>query len=192
MHRLDDAASPDRLDSTDVTVAIVDWPDERERAAALTHAGTPKLLLVAEGVSPPDDWDGLTDWIRLPADPQDIWARVAALQRRARRRPPPRLDEFGVVWRGRHWVALAPVEARVVAPLLERPGEVFSRRQLARLVWPEGVSNDRVVDSYVKRLRRRISPVGLSIHTVRQRGYFLAIDADLVVSVTDDAERIRS
>ncbi|MET0276415.1 MAG: helix-turn-helix domain-containing protein, partial [Acidimicrobiia bacterium] len=49
-------------------------------------------------------------------------------------------------------------------------------RQLARSVWPDGVGNDRVVDTYVRRLRLRIPAVGLSIHTVRQRGYFLAIE----------------
>lgn len=175
MSRIDTDRVSD-LGSADATVAMLHWPDDGERAETLTRAGAPVLLLVAEGVSPPDDWDGLTDWIRLPADPEDIWTRVIALQRRARRRPAPRLDDFGVIWHGRAWVALSPVEARLVAPMLERPGEVLSRRQLARAVWPDGVGNDRVVDTYVRRLRQRIPAVGLSIHTVRQRGYFLAIE----------------
>lgn len=177
MHRIHDAALPDRLGSNDVMVAILNWPEDQRRVAELVLAGKPRLLLVAADASPPDDWDGLTDWIRLPADYEDIRLRAAVLQRRVQRRPHPRLDDFGVVWRGDLWVALSPLEARLLTPLLERPCSVFSRRRLARDVWPDGVSTDRVVDSYVKRLRQRIPPLGLEIHTVRQRGYFLAVDS---------------
>ena len=51
--------------------------------------GTPRLLLVAAEAEPPLDWDGLTDWVRLPVADRDLCARVAALQRQASSAPPP-------------------------------------------------------------------------------------------------------
>jgi hypothetical protein len=177
MHRINDAALPDRLGAGDATVAIVNWPQDRELVADLARKGTPKLLLVAAEANPPDDWDRLTDWIRLPAGYDDIRMRAAVLQRRAQRRPHPSIDDFGVVWRGDSWVALSPVEARLLSPLLASPGRVMSRRNLVGAAWPDGIASERVVDSYVKRLRHRIPPLGLAIHTVRQRGYFLAVDS---------------
>ena len=177
MERIDDATLPNRFAPGDVHVAILYWPEEHALATDLSHAGAPKLLLVAPSAPPPGDWDVLTDWIRLPAEPREIQIRAEVLRRRAHRRPHPHLDDSDLAWRGDVWVALSPVEARLLAPLLERPGRVFSRRQLSQIVWPDGISSDRAVDSYVRRLRRRIPELGLAIHTVHKRGYFLAVTA---------------
>jgi DNA-binding response OmpR family regulator len=94
-----------------------------------------------------------------------------------RRLPLPRLDEYGVLWRDPSWVSLSPIEGQILATLLEKPGVVCSRETLARNAWPDGVQSCRSVDMCVKRLRRRIEPLGLAIRTVRQRGYFLELDA---------------
>jgi hypothetical protein len=40
------------------------------------------LLLVDGAADPPEHWDRLTDWIRLPADERDIEARLITLRRR--------------------------------------------------------------------------------------------------------------
>jgi two-component system, OmpR family, response regulator len=163
----------------DFGVAVLYWPDERSRDDELGRAGVPRLLLVAPDAPPPLDWDRLVDWIRLPAENYDVWARVAMLQRRTTRRPPPRLDEYDVLWRGRDWVGLSRIEALIMRLLMERPGTVSSRRTIGAAGWPDGVPPDRAVDRHVNRLRRRIEPLDLVIHTVRQRGHFLeVVDCD--------------
>jgi DNA-binding winged helix-turn-helix (wHTH) protein len=73
-------------------------------------------------------------------------------------------------------VSLAPIEARILTVLLEKPDCVFSRERLERSAWPDRVTNAHALTAYIKRLRRRIEPLGLAIRTVRQRGYFLEID----------------
>jgi Transcriptional regulatory protein, C terminal len=159
-----------------VPVEIVRWPEELDRDSELAREGRLRLLLVAPGAAPPSEWDTDTDWIRLPAIDEDIWSRVAGLRRRVQQLPLPRLDEYGVLWRDPSWVCLSPTEARLFELLLEKPGRVCSREGLARSGWPEGLANERSVDVYIKRMRRRIAPLGLAIRTVRQRGYFLELE----------------
>ncbi len=121
-----------------VPVAILRWPEEVDRDRVLAREGRLRLLLVAAGAAAPSEWDAFTDWIRLPAADEDIWNRVAGLQRRVRRVPFPRLDEYGVLWRDSEWVCLSPLEARLFAVLLEKPGNVCSRQSLSRSAWPDG------------------------------------------------------
>ncbi len=74
-------------------------------------------------------------------------------------------------------MSLAPTEARLFAALLRHPRAVVNRHALASAGWPDRTNAERNVDLYIKRLRRRISPLGLTICTVRQRGYFLEIES---------------
>jgi hypothetical protein len=158
-----------------VPVEILRWPEERERDAVLASEGRLRLLLVDPYATPPARWDPSMDWIRLPAPDEDVWRRVAALQGR-QRRVPPRLDEYGLLWRDRTWVSLSRVEALVFGVLLERHGRVCSRERLARTAWPDGGATEHALNAYIKRIRRRIEPLGLAVHTVRRRGYFLELD----------------
>lgn len=155
-------------------VAILSWPEEAALAAQLARQGLPRLLLVAPDASPPSDWDQLTDWVRLPADQRDIEARAAALRRHAPPETLPTLDEFDVVRRGARWIALAPIEARILEILLEHCGSVVSRRQLHG-AWPDRSPGTRAVDARLTQLRARIAGLGLHIHTVRSRGLFLEV-----------------
>jgi DNA-binding response OmpR family regulator len=88
----------------------------------------------------------------------------------------PVLDEYDVLWRGSAWARLSPTESRILAFFLAHPIRVASRRQLGSAGWPDGVPNERSVDSFIKSLRRRIAPLGLRIHTVRRHGYLFQID----------------
>lgn len=155
-------------------VEIVSWPDERDREAALAREGRLRLLLVGAQATAPAQWDPCMDWIRLPATDDDVWSRVAALQLRGQDAPAPRLDDYGVLWRDPSWVGLAPMEARIMAALLEKPGRVCSRGRLAG-AWRDRPASDHALNTHVGRLRRRIEPLDLAIHTVRRRGYFLEI-----------------
>lgn len=134
-----------------------------------------RLLLVEGEVPPPTLVDDLEDWIRVPAGEDDLRARVDGLRRRVEGRatPLPDLDEDGVLRVGPLWVSLPPVEARLMAALLDRYGAVVSRDALARSGWPSGAPGRNALDVHMLRLRRRLDPLDLAIRTVRSRGYLL-------------------
>ena len=156
-------------------VVVVRWPAEAERREQLAQEHVPRLLLVDEGTSPPDPGDCLEDWTRAPVDEVDLRARLVALDTRARNHGghAPVLDEEGVLHNGDSWVALPPVEHRLMTALLDRSGAVVTRDALARAGWPEGAPGRNALDVHVLRLRRRLAPLGLVIQTVRSRGYLL-------------------
>lgn len=152
-------------------VELVYWPAERDRRAELREQSTPRVLLVAEDEPAPITPDPEEDWIRLPADERDLQARIEGL--RTRRSVEPTLDDDGVLRHGENWTALPPIEARLVSSLLSRFGKVVTREQLLQHGWPGEQPRRNVLDVHVLRLRRRIEPLGLSIRTVRKRGYVL-------------------
>lgn len=158
-----------------VDVVLVRWPAEQARWDELRAEGRLRLLLVEDGAPPPVLVDELEDWVRVPVGEADLRARVEGLRRRAEAKaePEPSLDEDGVLRLGDRWVALPPVEARLTAALLSRYGAVVSRDALARAGWPEGAPGRNALDVHMLRLRRRLSPLRLSIRTVRSRGYLL-------------------
>jgi DNA-binding response OmpR family regulator len=156
-------------------VVLVRWPAEESRRVQLREGGVPRLLLVDQGVPPPQSADDLEDWVRVPADEVDLHARVENLDRRAKTRTEvkPMLDSDGVFRVNGTWVSLPPVEARLTSALLSRFGSVVSRDVLASSGWPQGAPGRNALDVHVLRLRRRIAPLGLTIRTVRSRGYLL-------------------
>jgi DNA-binding response OmpR family regulator len=85
----------------------------------------------------------------------------------------PELDEFGVLRHHGSWVALSPVQESLMRRLLARFGLPVPRQQLRAEVWPESAS-PRTIDAHMFRLRDRIQPLGLFIHTIRGRGFILA------------------
>ena len=154
-------------------VALVRWPEEQLRRAHLRDAGEPVLLLVESHVPPPEVDDWLEDWVRLPAVDEDVRARVRTLTERARQRRGVTLDPQGRLHRGDRWVALSPLEMRIVEPMVERFGRVTSRETVIQRAWPEGLPNRNALDAHLLRLRRRVEAIGLEIRTVRSRGYAL-------------------
>ncbi len=159
------------------------WPEEEARRARISEAGEPRLLLVPDGQEPPPVSDCLEDWIRVPADENEVKARVDALAVRSQAHTTsghnghnstgPVLDDFGVLRVDGSWVALPPLEARLAQALLDRLGAVTSRESLIRAGWPAGAPGRNALDVHVLRLRRRLTTVGLVIRTVRSRGYLL-------------------
>lgn len=69
-------------------------------------------------------------------------------------------------------VRLSSLELRLFAALNRRQGLTCPRPVLAGEVWGHGVHGDRL-PSLVSRLRRRITPLGLTIDAVQRRGYRL-------------------
>ena len=154
---------------------LVRWPNESEHRARLAERHIPRLLLVDDGIPPPESLDCLEDWIRLPAAESDVRARIEALLTRSRAhlRTVPEIDGHGVIRYGSSWVSLPPVEARLADALVVRFGAVVGRDTLRRSVWPGTAPGRNVLDVHVLRLRRRLAPLGLAIRTVRSRGYML-------------------
>ena len=161
------------------------WPEEEARRTRISQQGAPRLLLVPAGEDPPAVADCLEDWIRVPADEEEVRARVDALSVRSQAhlgtgpgeaQPAPGvpvLDDFGVLRMNGSWVALPPLEARLAEALLERRGTVTSRDLLVRAGGPTAPPGRNALDVHVLRLRRRLRPVGLAIRTVRSRGYLM-------------------
>ena len=159
------------------------WPEEEGRRTTIGMQGAPRLLLVPDGEEPPRVSDCLEDWIRVPAEENEVRARVDALSVRSRahlttgredgRETAPVLDDFGVLRMNGSWVALPPLEARLAESLLGRIGTVTSREALIRAGWPTAPPGRNALDVHVLRLRRRLQPLGLVIRTVRSRGYLM-------------------
>jgi DNA-binding winged helix-turn-helix (wHTH) protein len=168
-----------------VEVALIRWPGEEEKRASLLASRHPHLLLVESG-PPPVSSSPIEDWIRVPATAVDLEARLESLRWRSRQievggssgdPAAPQLEEGGILRFGSEWVSLSPIEARLVATLLERPGAV-TRQALIESGWPL-VSQGRpdlrrnALDAHMLRLRKRLPAVGLTVRTIRSRGYLL-------------------
>ena len=163
-------------------VWLVQWPEEEPQRAAAAAAGMPRVLVVGENQPPPLVADDLEDWVRSPAAEADVDARVRTVLARARakRRVVPTLQDDLLSFCGRS-VALAPLDARLVDALLQRYGAVVSRDAMFAAGWPGETPHRNVLDVHLLRLRRRMAPLGLTVKTVRARGYLLEPEEQIAV-----------
>ena len=141
---------------------------------------------------------GADDYICKPFSPREVVARVKALLRRAEGRLLPvanasgfRVDEAAQRIVYEHAVGgalrseavnLTPVEYRLFGLLLSRPGHVFARARLLDTLHEDFRDvSDRVIDSHVKNLRRKLDkhrPQGSGIVSVYGVGYRFDPDAE--------------
>ena len=164
-------------------MALLAWPADEARRQRLAAERRPRLLLVDLNVDPPLPLDHMEDWVRVTTPAPEVALRLAALERRAGDvvpRPPALVvDDGDLLRRGDQWVALPPLEARFYGLLAAAPGTIVSRAELERAAWPDGPPADpRAVDGVVKRLRRRLRPLGVEIHTATGRGFLLEVTPD--------------
>lgn len=160
-------------------IVVLRWPAEQMSRERLAAEGRPRLLLVAPDSEPPDARDCLEDWVRLPADDGDVAARLRALEIRAtRHQHQPETDERGRLRFNGAWVALSPIEERIVGALAARFGEVVSREELLAAGWPQENPSDAALRVHLTRLRKEIAPLGLEIATVRGFGHVMQECAD--------------
>ena len=164
-------------------LVVLNWPEDAAENAALARQRRPRVLLIAPGAEPPVDPDGLSDWVQLPASVREIYARVEVLQRRvemmqrrAQETPHLYMDADGLVRRGRQWVALSPIETRLMHALLSRPGAVKTPTELIAAGWPDERVRPDALHPRLNRLRTRLLEIGVRVVNVRQRGYALSID----------------
>ena len=167
----------------------------RELKAGASTRRIPVLMLTAKG----DESSRVTgleigadDYVVKPVSMRELVLRVAAVLRRSGSAAPPtptpsapadakqplalgdlRLDrEAHQVWLAGKVLDLTPIEFRLLALLLERPGRAQSRERLLEDVWEvEDGSTSRTVDTHIKRLRGKLGGAGERIETVRGVGY---------------------
>jgi two-component system response regulator BaeR len=105
---------------------------------------------------------GADDYLCKPFSPRELVARVKAILRRAAPQEEPsavRIDEAGQrVMVGSKVLDLTPREFCLLATLLRRPGQVFSRAQLLDQANPDNLDvTDRAIDSHIKNIRRKLA-----------------------------------
>jgi DNA-binding response OmpR family regulator len=132
---------------------------------------------------------GADDYVSKPFSTRVLLSRVTALLRRSelRRGPSRREPELAVgrltLWPERVEVSFCGVplevtvtEFRLLECLASRAGVVFSRDRLLELLRGDTVVDPRIVDTYVRRLRRKLEQIDAGadvIETVIGAGYRL-------------------
>jgi two-component system alkaline phosphatase synthesis response regulator PhoP len=107
---------------------------------------------------------GADDYVTKPFSPLELRARIQAVLRRVAG-PVAETYRFGDVAvdfarcelrRGGKLVEITPVEFKLLATFIRHRGRVLSRQQLLDQVWTDATCGDRVVDTHVSNLRKKI------------------------------------
>jgi DNA-binding response OmpR family regulator len=146
---------------------------------------------------------GADDWLSKPCHPEELIARVEAVTSH-RHRPESRdlepvsigeveirPDQYQAFVRGRS-LRLTRREYQLIELLSRAGGEVLAREDIYECLWgSEMIRNDRSVDVFVHKLRRKLeraSPAWQYVHTHFGIGYRLAAESVDVSSPSHDLQ----
>ena len=187
-----------QAETTQYDVIVLDWllPGKpgidvcRDlRARGVT---TPILILTAKDAVA-DRVSGLNtgadDYLTKPFAFAELLARVRALLRRGEAVQAPVLKVGDLVLdpvshrvtRGDRRVVLTPKEYAVLEYLMRHAGRVVTRTELGEHIWQEEHDTlTNLVDVHVSHLRRKVDGEASTplVHTVRGRGYRLAVEPE--------------
>ena len=165
---------------------VLRWPSQATEARRLGRLGVPRLLLIEDGVEPPDVGDDLEAWLRMPADDGELGRRLRWMAGKTRMpRDPVTMDDYGRVLVGTRWVALSATQARMAAVLVASFGEVVTVKCLIEAGWLDHPVTTNNLRGQISRLRKRLLTVGLVLQTVRGRGVVLQRSQSPVASSDD-------
>lgn len=128
---------------------------------------------------------GADDYVVRPFSTRELLLRVRALLRRVQSRTPRDTIVFGSVTidRGTRRVTADGVsvpltrrELDLLLRLIDGRGRVLGRETLVADVWADDTPSERVVDTTLKRLRKKLPALGRRIRTIRGVGYELSED----------------
>lgn len=148
------------------------------------------MIMTARG-TPEDRVRGLDlgadDYMAKPFDIREFEARVRSLLRRQAglRSATVTLGPLSLDLTTRQFAAmgqtldLPPRERALLELLLTRAGKVVAKEAIVQSVTSlDDILSDNAIEQYISRLRRRLAPMGLTLHTVRGIGYLLERPAD--------------
>jgi DNA-binding response OmpR family regulator len=134
---------------------------------------------------------GVDDWLSKPCHPEELLARIEAVVGHRRREDPRdleplmvgelkiRRDQYQAFVAGRS-LGLTRREFELIELLAAGGGETFERELICARLWgPAGARNDRTLDVFVHKLRRKLeraSPGWRYVHTHWGHGYRFAAE----------------
>lgn len=133
---------------------------------------------------------GADDYIAKPFSSREVFARVKAVLRRTTSGSEKTIRVGGLVMNPKGHVCtingkelkLTKKEAALLAQLALNAGRIMTRENLLEAAWfYEDVSNDRAVDTHIKRIRaklREFDHPGFSLETVWGVGYCLKVSKE--------------
>lgn len=145
--------------------------DGVENCQALRAISDVPIIMVTARVEEVDRLLGLNlgadDYICKPFSPRELVARVRAILRRVGRTGqetatiPFKVDEQRLqITLDDQALNLTGTEFKMLAAMINRPGTIFTRDHLLDIIGDEPTNaSDRAVDSHIKNIRKKISPI---------------------------------